>query len=163
MSRSEENITMTDHTPKLNTPLLLQIYKWLFDPDYKRGLHHTVERSIAFLIIASVMAVLIENTPEIYNNYTGFFHWFDVVTVGIFTLEYVLRVATAHHNPEFAGKSFPRVRYAFSFYALVDLIAIAPLLHRALCQCRRRDASRFTCAAAGANVQAVAPTHPCMA
>jgi voltage-gated potassium channel Kch len=78
------------------------------------------------LIIASVIAVLIENTPELYNSYAGWFHGFDVVSVGIFTLEYVLRVSTAHLNPEFAGKSFPRLRYAFSFYALVDLVAIAP-------------------------------------
>ena len=106
--------------------VLSQTYKWLFDPDYKRGFNHTVERSIAFLIVASVIAVLIENTPEIYNSYASLFHWFDVVTVGIFTAEYVLRVATAHLHPDFAGKSFPRVRYAFSFYALIDLVAIAP-------------------------------------
>jgi voltage-gated potassium channel Kch len=49
-----------------------------------------------------------------------------VITVGIFTAEYVMRVATAHLNPDYAGKSFPRLRYAFSFYALIDLIAIAP-------------------------------------
>ena len=29
-------------------------------------------------------------------------------------------------HPDYAGKSFPRLRYAFSFYALIDLIAIAP-------------------------------------
>jgi len=105
---------------------LAQVYKWLLDPDYKRGFNHTLERSIAFLIVASVIAVLIENTPEIYNNYAGLFHWFDVFTVGIFTAEYVLRVATAHLHPDYAGKSFPRLRYALSFYALIDLIAIAP-------------------------------------
>ncbi len=102
------------------------VYKWLFDPEYKHGFNHTLERFIALLIVASVFAVLIENTPEIYNAYAGWFHWFDVVTVGIFTLEYVMRIATAHLHPDFAGRSFPRLRYALSFYALVDLIAIAP-------------------------------------
>ena len=105
---------------------LASIYKWIFDPEFKHGFNHAVERAIAFLIVASVIAVLIENTPEIYNSYQQWFHWFDVVTVGIFTAEYVMRVATAHLNPDYAGKSFPRLRYAFSFYALVDLIAIAP-------------------------------------
>ena len=76
--------------------------------------------------MASVFAVLIENTPEIYNSYAGLFHLFDVLTVGIFTAEYVMRVATAHLHPDYAGKSFPRLRYAFSFYSLIDLIAIAP-------------------------------------
>ncbi len=117
---------MTDHTTRTHTPLLSLAYKWLFDPEYKRGFNHMIERSIALLIVASVIAVLIENTPEIYNSYAGLFHWFDVLTVGIFTAEYVLRVATAHLHPDYAGKSFPRLRYAVSFYALVDLIAIAP-------------------------------------
>jgi voltage-gated potassium channel len=113
----------THHT---HSSPLASIYKWAFDPEFKHGFHQTVERSIAFLIIASVLAVLLENTPEIYNAYKHWFHLFDVVTVGIFTAEYVMRVATAHLHPDFAGKSFPRLRYALSFYALVDLIAIAP-------------------------------------
>jgi voltage-gated potassium channel len=109
-----------------NTSPIAVFYKWVFDPEFKHGYNHTIERSIAFLIVASVLAVLLENTPEIYNDYTHWFHWFDVVTVGIFTFEYVMRVATAHLNPEFAHRSFPRLRYALSFYALVDLAAIAP-------------------------------------
>jgi voltage-gated potassium channel Kch len=117
---------MTSTHTQSHASFLGGVYKWLFDPEFKHGYNHKFERSIALLIIASVIAVLIENTPEIYNNYKDWFHWFDVISVGIFTVEYVLRVSTAHLNPDFAGKSFPRLRYAFSFYALVDLIAIAP-------------------------------------
>ena len=113
---------MTTH----HTSLLGSFYKWVFDPEFKHGFQRQVERTIAFLIVASVIAVLIENTPEIYNDYAHRIHWFDIVTVGIFTAEYVMRVATAHLNPDFAGKSFPRLRYAVSFYALIDLVAIAP-------------------------------------
>jgi hypothetical protein len=112
-------------TPHHTSPIA-SIYKWLFDPEFRHGFHHQVERALAFLIVASVIAVLIENTPEIYNSYKQCLHWFDVVTVGIFTVEYVMRLTTAHLNPDFAGKSFPRLRYALSFYALIDLIAIAP-------------------------------------
>ena len=113
---------MTTH----KKPLLATVYKWLFDPEFKRGFNATFEQFIAWLIVASVVAVLIENTPEIYNSYAGLFHGFDVLTVGIFTAEYVMRVATAHLHSDYAGKSFPRLRYALSFYALIDLIAIAP-------------------------------------
>ena len=102
------------------------VYKWLFDPEFHHGFNRSFERFIALLIVASVFAILLENTPEIFNAYSGWFHWFDVITVGVFTLEYLLRIATAHLHPEFAGRSFPRLRYALSFYALVDLIAIAP-------------------------------------
>jgi voltage-gated potassium channel len=117
---------MTTHHAHSHPSALSIFYKWVFDPEHKNGFYEVVERSIAFLIVASVLAVLIENTPEIYNTHTAWFHWFDVVTVGIFTAEYVMRVATAHLNPEFASQRFPRLRYALSFYALIDLVAIAP-------------------------------------
>jgi hypothetical protein len=72
---------MTEHVHKPKASLLALAYHWLFDPEFKHGFNHTVERCIAFLIVASVFAVLIENTPEIYNSYAGWFHWFDVLTV----------------------------------------------------------------------------------
>ncbi len=115
---------MTTH--HAHTSALARFYKWALDPEYKHGIYQVVERAIAFLIVASVVAVLVENTPEIYSTHASWFHWFDVLTVGIFTAEYVMRVATAHLNPDFAGKDFPRLRYALSFYALVDLVAITP-------------------------------------
>jgi voltage-gated potassium channel len=70
--------------------------------------------------------VVLEHIPEIYGPNAADFHLFDVVTVGIFTVEYLLRWATASANPDFAGHRHPRLRYLFSFYALVDLVAIAP-------------------------------------
>lgn len=65
---------MTEHAHKPQTSLLALAYQWLFDPEFKHGFNHTVERCIAILIVASVFAVLIENTPEIYNSYAGWFH-----------------------------------------------------------------------------------------
>ena len=115
---------MTSH--HAHTSTLARLYKWALDPENKHGVYKMVERSIALLIVASVVAVLIENTPEIYNSHAMWFHWFDVLTVGIFTAEYLMRVATAHLNPDFADKEFPRLRYALSFYALIDLVAITP-------------------------------------
>ena len=52
--------------------------------------------------------------------------WFDAIAVGLFTIEYLLRLATAPLSEEFAGSRHPRLRYVFSFYALVDLLAILP-------------------------------------
>ena len=45
---------MTNHPHKHNPSMLSFIYKWLFDPEFKHGFHHVVERSIGLLIIASV-------------------------------------------------------------------------------------------------------------
>ena len=102
------------------------LHKWLFDAEFKHGFSQQVDRFIAFLIIASVLAVVCETVPALTQTYAIEFHIFDLLTVTIFSIEYVLRVATAHLEPEYAGKRFARLRYMFSFYALVDLVAIAP-------------------------------------
>lgn len=119
-------MTSTLTHQKSSQGVLAFIYKWLFDHSFDAGLHRGIERSIAFLIIVSVLAVVLEHIPALYDANVAWFHLFDVVTVAVFTVEYLLRVATAHLHPEFAGSCFPRLRYAFSFYALIDFIAIAP-------------------------------------
>ena len=112
-------------TPVPESPVQL-IYRWLFDPDFKGGYQPQIDRTIALLIVLSVFAVVLETIPAIYTPNAGLFHAFDLLTVAIFTIEYVLRVVTAPLLPEFAGSRYPRLRYIFSLYALIDLIAIAP-------------------------------------
>jgi len=119
-------MTSTTTHNKSSNGVLVFLYKWLFDHSFDEGLHRTVERSIAFLIIVSVLAVVLEHVPPLYDANAAWFHLFDVVTVAIFSVEYLLRVATANLHPDFAASRFPRLRYALSFYALIDFIAIAP-------------------------------------
>jgi voltage-gated potassium channel len=112
--------------PSAPSGLFGWLHHWLFDHDNPQGFAAQIERFVAFLIVLSVCAVVLEHVPEVYEPNAHNFHWFDVITVGIFTLEYALRWLTAGANPEFAGRAWPRLRYTFSFYALVDLVAIAP-------------------------------------
>ncbi len=102
------------------------IYRWLFDPDFKPGYQQHFDQLIALLIAGSVFAMVLETVPEIYLPHVDAFHAFDTVTVAIFTVEYLLRVMTAPHMPEYAGSRYPRLRYLLSPYALIDAIAIAP-------------------------------------
>lgn len=53
----------------------------------------------------------------------------EFLAVLIFTVEYVLRLIGSAADPEFAGigNPFPRrLRYIFSFYSIIDLLAIVP-------------------------------------
>ena len=102
------------------------LYHWLFDHRNAKGYAKTVDRWITLLILLSVAAVVLERIPVLYEPNAETFRWFDVVSVGVFTVEYLLRWLTAGSNPDFAHHRFPRLRYVFSFYALIDLVAIAP-------------------------------------
>ena len=116
----------TTPLPSRANGLLPLIHQWLFDPTFERGYHREVENGIGWLIIVSVVAIIAEHIDAIYAGREMWFHIFDVLSIGVFTLEYVLRLATAPWEAEYAGQRFARWRHAVSFYALVDLLAIAP-------------------------------------
>jgi voltage-gated potassium channel len=102
------------------------LYRWLFDHDHTTGYAKIIEKTIAWLIVASVFSIALEHIPEVETIYNDELHVFDLVAVLIFTVEYVLRCLTAPANPEYAHYRFPRLRQLVGFYALVDLVAIAP-------------------------------------
>jgi voltage-gated potassium channel len=69
------------------------------------------------LILLSVFLVMMETVQDFnqkYHEYLVFFEW--VITI-LFTLEYILRVISIN-------KPF---RYIFSFYGIIDLIAVLPM------------------------------------
>ena len=68
------------------------------------------------LILISTITLSIETLPDLSPTMRMVFHVSEVLFVGLFTLEYCLRVATAAR----------RLQYIFSFYGIVDLMAVIP-------------------------------------
>jgi len=81
---------------------------------------------IAAMILLNVLVVILETENTVYAAYSGFFHFFDLFTVIIFTIEYLLRVWCCVRNPLYSSPVKGRIRYALSPFAIVDLIAITP-------------------------------------
>lgn len=106
--------------------MMFGVYRYLFDKSHHGGIAVSLERLIGTLIVLSTLAVVLEHVPDIESSHALALHGFDVLAVAIFSVEYVLRVLTARHDPEYAHQSWPTLRYLVSFYALVDLLAIAP-------------------------------------
>jgi hypothetical protein len=107
-------------------PLRQWLYAWLLDPKIAGNYHKGVDRWVGLLIVANLLALLFEHLPAVYVPYQQWFHLFDVFSVGIFTVEYLLRLYLAPEDPEFQGSSRPRLRYIRSPFAVIDLLAIAP-------------------------------------
>ncbi len=72
------------------------------------------------------MVVILDTKHELFIEYQHYFNAFDLFTVIIFTIEYVLRVWVCVRNPEYSSPLKGRIRYALSPFALVDLVAITP-------------------------------------
>ena len=81
---------------------------------------------IIVLIILNVTAVMLETVETIDAPLRKFFNDFDIVSVIIFTIEYVLRVWSSNHDPRYKHSIHGRLKYMLSFAALVDLLAILP-------------------------------------
>ena len=81
---------------------------------------------IIVLIILNVVAVIIETVDSIHNKYKNFFYYFDLVSVIIFTIEYILRVWSSNHEEKYKHRVWGRLKYMVSWGALIDLVAILP-------------------------------------
>ncbi|NCU02384.1 MAG: ion transporter [Chitinophagaceae bacterium] len=81
---------------------------------------------IIFLIISNVLVVMLETVSSLHQEYKTFFYYFDLVSVIIFSVEYVLRVWTCNHDPKYSNGILGRVKYIFSLEGLIDLLAILP-------------------------------------
>lgn len=80
------------------------------------------------MILASVLAVILESMPPLEAAYGNAFALFEAVTIAVFSAEYLLRVWCAVEvSPAHAAHPIrSRLRYMVSFHAVVDLLAILP-------------------------------------
>ena len=71
---------------------------------------------VQLLILISLVSFSVETLPDLSPRTASLLGVVEVVTVALFTLEYLLRLWVAERP----------LRYVFSFYGLIDLVAIAP-------------------------------------
>jgi len=130
MWRSEFFLLMVDTDSSLQQGLYDKIqgdvYTLLETPADGNKLRKVIICFIATLILLNVAVVILETVNSLYLQYTQFFHLFDLFTVIVFTLEYILRVWCCVKNPLYSSPVRGRIQFALSLYALVDLIALTP-------------------------------------
>jgi len=81
---------------------------------------------ILLLIVGNVVAIVLESVASVYAAHRLFFESFETFSVMVFTLEYLLRLWVCVEETRFYRPVRGRLRYMFSFMAIVDLAAILP-------------------------------------
>ena len=86
------------------------------------------EMFITLLVVLNVVAIILESVPDIHAEWGHFFHYFDLFSVVIFSLEYVLRVWSCAQKFTHEGGSAwqGRKSYLFSFFGLIDFLSTVP-------------------------------------
>ena len=91
--------------------------------------------SLFFLVVLNLVAVALESVPEFQISYGNWLYNFELFSVVIFSIEYIARVWSAPAKRDIDLTDSPlkaRFRYIFSFYGLIDLVAILPFYIQAL-------------------------------
>lgn len=94
-------MTITDIVQRSDTPLG-RIFDW----------------TVMGLIIISLITFSIDTLPDIPPALRSVFDLCESIIVGLFTLEYCSRVATTPRGE--------RLRFIFSFYGIIDVMAVIP-------------------------------------
>ncbi len=75
---------------------------------------------IQFFIVLSLITFSIDTLPDLSVKIRKVLRLFEVITVSIFSIEYFLRVLVADK----------KIRFIFSFFGIIDLLAILPFYLR---------------------------------
>ncbi|MBE0402524.1 Potassium voltage-gated channel subfamily KQT; possible potassium channel, VIC family [Halomonas citrativorans] len=91
---------------------------------HEKGLSR-LNQFICLLILLASMTAILETEPTLRLMAPGLFPALEAIFVGLFMVEYLLRLYAIGEDPRYRGLG-GRLRYIFSFWALIDLMAILP-------------------------------------
>jgi voltage-gated potassium channel len=82
--------------------------------------------AIAILILLNITAVILDSYKDICSRFSNQLYVFEVISIIIFTIEYILRLISApcKYSNKYNGKYI--IRYVFSPLAVIDLLSILP-------------------------------------
>ena len=89
-------------------------YGIIFEHDTAAG--RAFDAWLIVLVVASVAVVVLESMPDLAPDVRAWLYAAEWLITALFTLEYGMRLATSHRP----------LRYATSFFGIVDLLAILP-------------------------------------
>lgn len=85
-----------------------------------------VNAFIQTVIALNLVMLVVETVQSVYALVPHFFRAFDIVSIGIFSVEYILRVWSCVESPRYASPLRGRLRFALTPIALIDLFAVLP-------------------------------------
>tara|TARA_B100000989_G_C19529350_1_gene468764 strand:- start:892 stop:1815 length:924 start_codon:yes stop_codon:yes gene_type:complete len=91
------------------------------------NLSRKIDIFLLILITLNVFAVILETVDTLYVKHQKIFTYFEMFSVTVFIIEYLLRFWSCIENENKSiGRLNQRLKYAFSFSAIIDLMAILP-------------------------------------
>ena len=103
---------------------------WLFSALNPTVSHSKTCRAISFslicLIFLNVVAVIFGTVEELHRNYRHLFLYFEIFSITVFSLEYILRLWSCTADEGFERPIWGRIKFVLTPMALIDLLAVLP-------------------------------------
>ncbi len=109
-----------------NLPMRKWLYSWLLDPNIPGNFQKELDKWISYLIIVNLFTLMFEHVPAVYEPYRVWFECFDIFSVAVFTVEYLMRFYLAPEDEEFKHRKNARLGFVTSPFAIIDFLAVAP-------------------------------------
>ena len=91
-----------------------QVYRVVFESDTSAGV--LFDKVLVFAIVASIFTVILDSVPSLHARWAKLFGVMEWGFTLLFTVEYLLRIICLRRP----------MRYAGSFYGVVDMLAVLP-------------------------------------
>ena len=112
-------------------PMRKWLYSWLLDPNIPGNFQKDLDKWVGILIVANLFSLMFEHVPAVFEPYKHWFEFFDIFSVAVFTVEYVLRLYLAPEDEEFKTRKNARWGFVSSPFAIIDFLAVAPFYLKA--------------------------------
>lgn len=103
-----------------------RIFDILHDDDVEDPLERSFNTFMMVVILLSVISVILETDESIFSIGQPFFTVFEIITVALFTLEYILRMWTCTMDIRYQSPIIGRLKWAITPLAIIDLASILP-------------------------------------
>lgn len=100
-----------------------QIYNVLHSQTARGAL--AFDAFINILIVSTAISFMLDTVDGLPDISHIFFDSFELISVTIFTVEYIFRVYSAKEDPKYSG-SAGRIKYMITFLSLIDLLSFLP-------------------------------------
>ncbi|MGB9752936.1 MAG: potassium channel protein [Roseiflexus castenholzii] len=97
-----------------------------YDSDSHSPVLDWYDTGMMALILLNVLAVVIASVEEIGGRFAWFFSAFEVFSVAIFTVEYIVKLWACTADARYAHPVLGRVKYALTPMVIIDLLAFLP-------------------------------------
>ena len=110
-----------------SSSLRARIYAALFTLNPRDRTARAVEWTVAILILVNIVSLILESIPSVRVRMGSSLRAVEIATLSLFSVEYLLRLWSVTAACDYRRPIRGRLKYAISFFALVDFVSVLPL------------------------------------